>query len=205
MFICGLDEVGRGALAGPLMAVAAVFMTPSKLLRWDEYETENSPVSGIDDSKKLSPAKRRSTFQRILRRESFIDFGLGEVSADEINAMGIDRANSLAFERAVRDLRYSPEFIIIDGDNPLFGWNTQYQHHEPKADGRFWPVGAASILAKVIRDDFMVELSRDYPGYGWENNAGYGTKDHMEAVRTLGPCLLHRTQFIRKILKGAEQ
>jgi ribonuclease HII len=201
MFVCGIDEVGRGALAGPMVAVAAAFVTPGKVLRWDEYEMDNSPVLGVDDSKKLSPTKRRDVFHRILKRESFTDFGIGEVSVEEINDMGIDRANSLVFERAVIDLSFTPEFILIDGDNPLFGWDIQRQYHEPRADGRFWPVAAASILAKVIRDDFMAELGTDHPSYGWRNNAGYGSKEHMEAIKNFGPCDLHRTHFIRKIWK----
>lgn len=202
MLICGLDEVGRGSLAGPILAVAAVFVTPSKLLRWDEYEMENTPISGVDDSKKLSQVKRRNVFHRILRKESLVEFGVGEVSAHEINEIGIDNANNLVFERAVRDLKFVPNFIIIDGENPLFGWEIQCQYHEPRADGRFWPVGAASILAKVIRDDFMAELGTDYPHYGWENNAGYGTNEHVEAIKNFGPCNLHRLQFLRKIWKG---
>jgi ribonuclease HII len=200
MLICGLDEVGRGALAGPMIAVASAFVVPGKWVWWDAYEMDNSPVSGVDDSKKLSPTKRRDVFYRILRWESFLDFGIGEVSADEINDMGIEKANSLAFERAVRDLKYDPGYLLIDGDNPLFGWDINRQHHEPRADGRFWPVGAASILAKVIRDDYMVELGTDHPEYGWERNSGYGSKHHQEALQRVGPCHLHRTQFIRKIM-----
>lgn len=202
MFICGLDEVGRGALAGPLMAVASVFQNPSNWTWWDAYETDNSPITGVNDSKKLSPAKRREVFHRILRWESFCDFGIGEVSVEEINEIGIDQANSLAFERAVKDLKEIPDYILIDGDNPLYGWDINRQHHEPRADGRFWPVGAASILAKVIRDDFMTELGTDFPQYEWVNNAGYGSQTHRDAIQTIGPCNLHRTQFIRKIWRN---
>lgn len=202
MFICGLDEVGRGALAGPLVAVATAFRLPSKLGNWDYYETENSPISGVNDSKKLTPIRRLAVFHRILRWESFVDFGLGEVSAKEINDIGVDRANNLAFERAIRDLQVEPGYVLIDGDNPLFGWDMAKQHHEPRADGRFWPVGAASILAKVIRDNFMTELGNDFPYYRWDSNAGYGSKDHQEAIQKMGPCSLHRTQFIRKIWRG---
>ncbi len=202
MLICGLDEVGRGALAGPLMAVASAFMVPGKWVWWEEYEMDNTPVSGVDDSKKLSPTKRREVFHRILRRESFVDFGIGEVSADEINNIGVDRANSLAFERAVKDLKCDPGYILIDGDNPLFGWDMQRQHHESKADGRYWPVGAASILAKVIRDSYMAELGADHPEYGWDRNSGYGSKHHQDAIQRIGPCQLHRTQFIRKLMGG---
>lgn len=203
MFICGLDEVGRGALAGPLIAVATMFQIPDKWTWWDEYETENSPITGVNDSKKLSPNKRREIFHRILRWESLFDFGIGEVSVDEINDVGIDQANSLAFERAVKDLKGTPSYILIDGDNPLYGWDINRQYHEPRADGRFWPVGAASILAKVIRDDMMREWGVDFPKYDWGNNAGYGAQAHRDAIQEIGPCHLHRTQFIRKIWRNA--
>lgn len=202
MFICGIDEVGRGALAGPLVAVATAFRLPSKWVDWSDYETDNSPIAGVNDSKKLTPNRRRDTFHRILRWESLIDFGIGEVQASEIDAVGIERANHLAFERAVRDLSVEPNYVLIDGDNPLTGWDPSKQHHEPRADGRFWPVGAASILAKVIRDDFMTELGNDFPHYRWDSNSGYGSRDHQEAIQHVGPCSFHRTQFIRKLWRA---
>lgn len=203
MFICGIDEVGRGALAGPLMAVATAFKIPHRWADWSDYETDNSPIAGVNDSKKLTQLRRKEVFHRILRWESLVSFGLGEVSAEEINLIGIDRANNLAFERCVKDLGVEPNYILIDGDTPLFGWDMTKQHHEPRADGRFWPVGAASILAKVIRDEFMTELGKDFPYYKWDSNAGYGSKDHQEAIQRMGPCCFHRTQFIRKLWRAA--
>ncbi len=202
MFICGIDEVGRGALAGPLVAVATAFRLPSKWVDWSDYETENSPIAGVNDSKKLTPNRRRDTFHRILRWESLVDFGIGEVPASEIDVVGIDRANRLAFDRAIKDLSVEPNYVLIDGDNPLRGWDPSKQHHEPRADGRFWPVGAASILAKVIRDDFMAELGNDFPHYRWGSNSGYGSKDHQDAIQHMGPCSFHRTQFIRKLWRA---
>lgn len=201
MYIAGIDEVGRGALAGPLMAVAAMFrLWPN--WSWGELETLRSPIQGVNDSKKLTPARRREVFHRILTSGYMAGFGLGEVSAAEINSHGIEWANRIAFERAVKDLPYQPGYLIIDGDSPLYGWEMTRQRHEPRADGRWWPVGAASILAKVIRDSYMTELGADHPDYGWERNSGYGSRSHQEAISRVGPCRLHRTQFIRKIAGG---
>ncbi len=198
MFIAGVDEVGRGALAGPLMAVAAMFEFWQGW-KWDELETLKSPILGVTDSKKLTPTKRRDVFHRILKSERLVGFGIGEVSSREINERGIDWANRAAFERAVKDLPREPSYIILDGENPLYGWEMSKQKHEPRADGKWWPVGAASIVAKVIRDDYMAELGQDYPDYGWDRNSGYGSKYHQDAIRRVGPCQLHRTKFISKL------
>ncbi len=204
--VCGLDEVGRGALAGPLIAVASLFYSPATPVdirqgyRW--WEMDFSPIKGINDSKKLTAKKRSTLFTQILRSGEFCDFGLGEVSVDEINTHGIDWANRMAFERAVKDLSQQPHHILIDGENPLYGWSMMDQKFEPRADGKYWPVGAASILAKVIRDGFMAELSKDYDAYGWEKNAGYGSPAHQEGLIENGPCPHHRTQFIRKIVRS---
>lgn len=227
LLVCGLDEVGRGALAGPLIAVASLCFSGDKDrylipcsravgkssnilsrstwgidrdIRLQCWETENSPVPGVNDSKKLSPKKRREVFHLLLRSEHLVDFGIGEVSVDEINAQGIDWANRTAFERAVKDLRQMPHYILIDGTNPLYGWNILDQRHKPQADGLWWPVGAASILAKVIRDSYMAELAEDFPDYAWDRNAGYGSSTHRNALVENGECLHHRTQFIRGIL-----
>lgn len=200
MHICGVDEVGRGALAGPLIAVAASFRFWADWT-WSELETKNSPIYGVNDSKKLSPVRRREAFHQILRSGRLIDFGLGEVSSEEINRYGVEKANEWAFQRAVMNVNPSPNYLLIDGDTPLYGWAMNSQCHESRADGRWWPVGAASILAKVIRDDFMTELGRDHPSYGWERNSGYGSKYHQEAIQRVGPCRLHRTQFISKMIR----
>lgn len=198
MYVAGIDEVGRGALAGPLIAVAAMFKFWQGW-QWDEMETLKSPIQGVTDSKKLTPTRRRDVFHRILNSGRLIGFGIGEISVSEINDRGIDWANNLAFKKAVEDLPHEPAYIILDGDNPLYGWEMHKQRYEPRADGRWWPVGAASIIAKVIRDDFMTELGRDYPDYGWERNSGYGSKYHQDAIRRIGPCQLHRTKFISKL------
>jgi ribonuclease HII len=194
--VCGLDEVGRGALAGPLMAVATLFIESNPRY----WERTFSPVPGIRDSKKFSsPAKRREVYHGILRHSSLLDFGIGEVSVAEIDQLGIDRANSIAFQRAVMELGAPPNYIIVDGVNPVFGWDMKKQRVVPKADDLYWPVGAASILAKVIRDTYMAELGTDYPHYLWAKNAGYGTQEHLDVLRSVGSCPLHRRAFIKSI------
>ena len=194
--VCGLDEVGRGALAGPLMAVASLFSC--QLVDGFCWEMRDSPISGVMDSKKFtSPEKRREVYHRILRHPLLLDFGIGEVSVEEINDIGIDKANDLAFRRAVMQLSPLPNFIIVDGKNPLYGWDIGSQRVVPKADDLYWPVGAASILAKVIRDNYMRELGADYSQYQWAKNAGYGTKEHTEALLTYGSTPYHRKAFIK--------
>ena len=199
MHICGIDEVGRGALAGPLIAVAAMFGHEGSTSPNSPFELKNSPIKGIDDSKKLTAAKREELFCCIIRSPYFRDFGIGEISVDEINEVGIEQANKRAFKRAVSDLYQRPDYLLIDGDNGIYGWG-DHQHNEPKADGKYWPVGAASILAKVIRDGLMAEYAKDYPKYNFAENAGYGTDYHKQALQSYGPCHIHRSQFIRKIM-----
>lgn len=226
--VCGLDEVGRGALAGPLMAVASLFYfgdrnrycipaPPQVPKPTTPYNTsgmpvgyvspswllEHSPIKGVNDSKKLTAKRRREAFTQILRSEKLIDFGIGQVSVEEINQRGIDWANQEAFKRAVQDLSYLPSFVIVDGDNPLMGWNIVDQKVEPRADGKWWPVAAASVLAKVIRDSYMKELAGDWPLYGWEKNSGYGSEQHRIALLEWGATPEHRTQFIRRIIGEA--
>jgi len=198
--ICGLDEVGRGSLAGPMLAVAALFSTDIQ----DEsgWLKARSPIPGVDDSKKFpTHTKRLEVYHRILRHSSLVDFGIGEVSVAEIDKDGIDEANRLAFYRACQDLKTHPSFILVDGDKPVPAWNYSQQMNRPKGDGYWWPVGAASILAKVIRDLYMVELGLDYLPYKFASNAGYGTPDHISALKHFGPCPLHRKQFVKKYVK----
>lgn len=197
MLVAGIDEVGRGALAGPIMAVAAIFNRT--LIR-------ECPIQGVKDSKKFASREARLTvYRRILNSGHLIDFGLGEASAGEINRLGINKANQLAFERAVMDLSQMPEHIIVDGDKPVEGWPADRQTVLPKADALCWEVGAASILAKVIRDMLMEELHFHHPQYMWIENCGYGTEDHNSALVRLGPSPYHRTKFVQKILLNGRQ
>lgn len=185
--ICGIDEVGRGCLAGPIVAVAALFKG------WEPG------VPGVDDSKKLKPAVRRKLLKMLCRSPFLVDFGIGIGTVDEINDAGIDHANMIAFSRAVESLPLRPNWIVVDGMKGVPGWH-QNQEVVPKADGLYPVVGAASIIAKVIRDDMMAELGQIYPEYKWWSNAGYGSKDHREALKAIGPCAHHRKKFISKIV-----
>jgi len=186
--ICGVDEVGRGCLAGPMVAVAALFKG------WE------TGVPGVDDSKKLTPNKRDKLFPMILWSPFLIDFGVGQVEVEEINQYGITWANDMSFSRAIDSLPIRPNFIIVDGVKGVSGWDRTNQLVETKADGKYPVVGAASILAKVIRDRHMEELHDRFPQYKWEKNKGYGSQDHTDALRAHGHCSHHRLQFLRKII-----
>ena len=164
------------------------------------WKTASSPIQGVNDSKKLTEKRRQEVFHRILRYDLLLDFGIGEVSVEEIDRYGIDKANDMVFSRAVHDLNQPPDYVLLDGDNPLMGWDMTLQQHRPKGDGLWWPVGAASILAKVIRDSYMEELSLEYPSYQWARNAGYGTAQHTQALQSIGACSHHRKQFIHSIV-----
>lgn len=187
--ICGIDEVGRGCLAGPIVSVAALFKT------WDVG------CKGVDDSKKLSGKNRAIVFSSLLRSPELIDFGIGDVGVEEINQMGIDQANILAFDRAIKSLPIRPNFIIVDGNKGAPGFYPHEMLVEPQADGTYPVVGAASIIGKVIRDGLMDELHVSHPNYAWNNNKGYGSKTHITALKAYGATQHHRKLFIREIIK----
>jgi ribonuclease HII len=195
--ICGFDEVGRGSLAGPLIAVGALF--PSQ----DDFLLHTSPIPGLKDSKKFSSMEaRRKVFNDLVRSQHLIDFGIGIVWTHEINRVGIDEANALAFYYALDALAKEPDFLLVDGDKPVRHFQRAFQRVEARADGKYWPVAAASILAKVIRDELMMDLHGDFPAYSWDQNKGYGSDEHREAIRQHGPCSLHRKHFLRSLLNA---
>ena len=195
MLVCGIDEVGRGALAGPILAVAAVF-------RFGPGMTMNTPpVPDLADSKSFSSrTKREAVFKMIIHTPFLVSCGVGEASVDEINTRGINWANAEIFKRAVMNLKVVPDIIYVDGENHIQGWPREKQCVEPKADAKYWPVSAASILAKVTRDRAMKELDKLYEGYAWHSNFGYGSALHTMMLQRKGPTEVHRTQFIEKIL-----
>ena len=193
MIIAGMDEVGRGPLAGPICAVIAVFNVHL------EY-----PLTGVTDSKKLTAKKREKLYHDILRHPNLLDFGVGMCSNEEIDKLGIQKCNHMVFDRAVEHLDMQLQNIeILWVDGTLKQWGSHILRpqiiHEPKADGTYWQVGAASILAKVIRDQYMRDLSREYPQYGWEKNSGYGgAEKHQKALKTFGPTPYHRKTFLKR-------
>ena len=176
--IAGVDEVGRGPLAGPVVA-GAVILSPGV------------SIVGAKDSKALSPKRREALAGEILSCASAVS--LGAASVREIDRLNILTGTRLAMERALRGLPVHPEHVVVDG-LPVSGlpWD-----HEAvvKGDGRVHSISCASIVAKVVRDRLMVRLSRRYPGYGWERNMGYGTEEHRAALDRLGPTPHHRLSF----------
>ncbi|WP_250462041.1 ribonuclease HII [Microbulbifer litoralis] len=176
--LAGVDEVGRGPLAGDVVA-AAVILDPAR------------PVEGLADSKKLTEKKREALFDLI--RERALSFAVARATVAEIDRLNILHASLLAMRRAVEQLPVQPEFVLVDG-NRKPDW--QYACDTVvKGDGRVAAIGAASILAKVTRDREMVELDRQYPGYGLAGHKGYPTKAHMQALETLGASPIHRQSF----------
>lgn len=182
--IAGLDEVGRGCWAGPVVA-AAVVLPLSRLRR------EPALLAGVDDSKRLSPGRREELDRRI--RQVALGVGLGEVSPALVDALGIVRATELAMRRAIAALPLEPDFLLLDGwlrlDLPI------PQRALVRGDARCLSIAAASIVAKVHRDRLMAAWAERYPGYGFEQHKGYGTGRHRQALEQLGPCPLHRRSF----------
>jgi ribonuclease HII len=181
--IAGVDEVGRGPLAGPVVACAVV-MPPAK-----------RAIAGVDDSKALPAAERERLALRI-RREA-LALALGAASVREIAALNIYYATVLAMRRALARLLVTPDAVLIDG-KPIR--SLEIAHHAVVGgDARCYSVACASIVAKVTRDRLMASLSVRYPGYGWDKNAGYGTAVHRAALGALGLTAHHRVQFCRGV------
>ena len=179
--ICGVDEAGRGPLAGPVCAAAVIL--PKHL-----------EIPGLTDSKKLSDKRRRELFPEIQRQA--IAYGIGFASEKEIDEINILQATFLAMERALAQLPITPELALIDGNRERdFGLPAKTVI---KGDSLSANIAAASILAKVSRDDLMLEMAREYPQYGFDIHKGYGTRAHYDALREYGPCPIHRTTFLRK-------
>ncbi len=180
--ICGVDEAGRGPLAGPVCA-AAVILPP------------NADIPGLNDSKKLSDKRRRELFPVI--KEQALAFGIAFADHSEIDEINILQATYLAMERAIGQLAVKPELALIDGNRAKdFGIPVETVVH---GDSLSASIAAASILAKVTRDDYMLEMAEKYPGYGFEIHKGYGTRAHYAALSEKGPCAIHRMSFLKKL------
>ena len=180
--ICGVDEAGRGPLAGPVCAAAVIL--PKHL-----------EISGLNDSKKLSDKRRRELFPLI--QQQAIAYGIAFASREEIDEMNILQATFLAMRRALKQLDVKPDLALIDGNRQAdFGVSARTV---VKGDSLSANIAAASILAKVTRDDLMIQMGQQYPGYGFEIHKGYGTKAHYTALRELGPSPIHRLTFLKKL------
>ena len=179
--ICGVDEAGRGPLAGPVYAAAVIL-------------PDHLEIPGLDDSKKLTDKRRRELMPII--KEQAIAYGIGVATEQEIDEINILQATFLAMERAIAQLAGKADFALIDGNREKdFGLPVMTV---VKGDSRSANIAAASVLAKVSRDDYMDEMAKQYPEYGFEIHKGYGTKAHYEALRTYGHCPLHRVTFLKK-------
>lgn len=181
--LCGIDEVGRGPLAGPVVAGAVIL-------------PEDCEILYLNDSKKLSEKKRELLYDEIM--EKAIAVGIGAVSPERIDEINILQATYEAMRKAIASLSVEPSLLLNDAVTiPAVGIP---QVAIVKGDARSISIGAASIVAKVYRDRMMEEYDKMYPGYGFASNKGYGSKEHIEALHRMGPCPLHRRSFLKSIL-----
>ncbi len=180
--VCGVDEAGRGPLVGPVSVCACVM--PADI-----------PVLGINDSKKLTEKKREELFDSIV---SVADYCVVMIDAETIDEINILAATKLGMKRAIEGLKTKPDIAVIDA---VKGLDVAVRTESViKADAKSYAVAAASIIAKVTRDRFMRELDAEYPQYGFIRNKGYGTAEHIEALKKYGPCPLHRKTFITNFI-----
>lgn len=180
--LCGVDEAGRGPLAGPVCAAAV--MLPRGLV-----------IPGLNDSKKLSPKKRDALYDAIV--EQAVAYGVAFATVEEIEKLNILEATFLAMNRAIEQLSEKPALALIDGNR-----NTGIYVSSQcviGGDGKCAEIAAASILAKVTRDRYMLQMAEQYPQYGFEKHKGYGTAAHYAALREYGPCPIHRPSFLKKM------
>lgn len=180
--ICGVDEAGRGPLAGPVCAAAVIL--PRGL-----------EIEGLNDSKKLTERKRDKLFDTICSEA--VSYGIAFASVEEIEQINILNAAMLAMNRSIEKLSVTPSLALIDGnrDSAI----NMLSRCVVKGDAKCADIAAASILAKVTRDRYMLEMAEKYPEYHFEKHKGYGTKLHYEALRKYGPCEIHRPSFLRKM------
>lgn len=182
--ICGVDEAGRGPLAGPVCAAAVIL-------------PENLIIEGVNDSKKLSEKKREALFDVI--KEKALAYSIAFASVDEIEEINILNAAMLAMKRAVEGLPVKADYAMIDGNRlPKLDIDCECI---VKGDAKSMSIACASILAKVSRDRLLYEYADEFPEYGFDKHKGYGTKLHVEALKQYGPCKYHRPSFLKKILK----
>jgi len=186
LYEVGIDEVGKGAVFGPVFSAVIVLTEKNKLLL-KQY--------GVKDSKKLTPKKRKLLLPKILLLSS--DYGIGQSSVKEIDSLGIRVATELSMIRALKKLKEKPSELIIDGPLLLRPWNG-IQKNIISGDSKFTAIASASVVAKVFRDNLMERLEKKYPGYLIFKNKGYGTKEHLSIIKKNGLTNLHRKSFLKK-------
>lgn len=181
--VCGIDEAGRGPLAGPVFAAAVIL-------------PENCSIEGINDSKKLTPKKREELFDEI--EAGAVAYGIGFATEEEVDQINILQATFLAMKRACDALKIRPDLALVDGNRmPALGVETRTII---KGDALSASIAAASILAKVSRDRLLCKIDKIYPQYGFAKHKGYGTSLHVEMLKKYGPCPVHRKTFLKKVL-----
>ena len=181
--VCGVDEAGRGPLAGPVCAAAVIL-------------PENTIIEGVNDSKKLSEKKREALFDVI--KQQALSYSIAFASVQEIEEMNILNATMLAMKRAVEGLDVKADYAMIDGNRlPDLDIDSEFII---KGDARSMSIACASILAKVSRDRLLYKYAEEFPEYSFDKHKGYGTKVHVEALKKYGPCKYHRLSFLTKIL-----
>lgn len=176
--IAGIDEVGKGSLAGPLVAGCVIL-------------PYNFTVRGVKDSKLLSPTKRQDLFLQITKKA--LQWSVGIIEHNEIDKFGIREANAKAFRKALKKLNLTPDYVLIDGLE-ITSYPMDYKY-VVNGDATVTSIAAASIIAKVTRDHIMSELDKIYPQYGFAKHKGYGTVDHLRRLKEVGPSLIHRVSF----------
>ena len=184
-YICGIDEAGRGPLAGPVV-VGAVILPVDSL------------VEGVNDSKKISEKKRERVFEEIV--STAISYSTGIVDQRTIDEINILNATKLAVKKAIEGLEIKPDLILVDALTGIETFGIPYKSII-KGDAKEYSIAAASIIAKVTRDRMMLEWDKVFPEYGFAKHKGYGTASHMQALKENGPCMLHRKTFIKNFIK----
>lgn len=187
-YVSGVDEVGRGCLAGPVVAGAVIFPQNKKIRK---------SLEKVNDSKLLSSALRKELFSVI--QEHALDYSIGIVSANVIDQINILQATFLAMRRALAGLTTKPEYVLVDGNKKIPRISTE-QSAIIQGDSKSLSIAAASILAKVVRDEIMVQLANNYPAYFFEKHKGYATKVHRQAIKEYGLTDLHRTTFCKNFI-----
>lgn len=184
-YICGIDEAGRGPLAGPVV-VASVILP------------QDSMIEGVNDSKKISEKKREKIFEQITKEA--ISYGIGIIGQNEIDEINILNATKKGLNISLKELSVKPDYILVDA---LYGIDTLGVPYESiiKGDSKSYSIAAASIIAKVTRDRIMKQWAEVYPQYGFEQHKGYGTLKHREAIKEYGLCPLHRRSFTKNFIK----
>ena len=182
--ICGVDEAGRGPLAGPVCAAAVILPA-------------GAVIEGLDDSKKLTEKKRERLYDII--KQTAVAYSVAYGTLEEIETVNILEATYLAMNRAIEGLTVKPDFALIDGNRVPRGIKIPCETIV-KGDSKSMSVAAASVLAKVTRDRLMLEYDKQYPEYNFKKHKGYGTKEHTELIKQYGPCEIHRLSFLKNIL-----